>query len=360
LNIYDDVTENSSDKGIFVLHFKDIYSGQNNIRCKTSDGQWNWISTGIASCFDGSNNVREWEMTSVNRAGNNRRDKLSYSGTWDWIWSIEDEGCAGYPYGANSENAFNLTNNNVFSPASNPYSATWDNIAEDFTMEIFNQSGSILNAGFYIANPFDGRPSKTQNLTVAWYNNHPKIIWDTNAEPDMKEYKIWKYVDGSSMVVATITHSPSITTHTWTDNSVSPAGKFDPVYTYSYKVKAVDISNLESLYSNQVSISGTGGIWKINGEEDTNADITSYALDSNFPNPFNPTTQISYQLPENSFVNLVVYNIIGQKVAELVNQEQTSGKYTVKFDASNLPSGVYIYKLQAGEFSDVKKMLLTK
>jgi hypothetical protein len=88
--------------------------------------------------------------------------------------------------------------------------------------------------------------------------------------------------------------------------------------------------------------------------------IEDFALESNYPNPFNPTTQISYQLPENSFVNLVVYNVIGQKVAELVNQEQTSGKYTVKFDASNLPSGVYIYKLQAGEFSDVKKMLLTK
>ena len=114
------------------------------------------------------------------------------------------------------------------------------------------------------------------------------------------------------------------------------------------------------MYSNQVSISGTGVIWKINGEEDSKADITSYALDSNYPNPFNPTTQISYQLPENSFVNLVVYNTIGQKVAELVNQEQTSGKYTVKFDAADLPSGVYIYKLQAGEFSDVKKMLLTK
>ncbi len=88
--------------------------------------------------------------------------------------------------------------------------------------------------------------------------------------------------------------------------------------------------------------------------------IDDFALESNYPNPFNPTTQISYQLPENSFVNLVVYNVVGQKVAELVNQEQTSGKYTVKFDASNLPSGVYIYKLQAGEFSDVKKMLLTK
>jgi len=86
----------------------------------------------------------------------------------------------------------------------------------------------------------------------------------------------------------------------------------------------------------------------------------NYFISANYPNPFNPSTTISYQIPENSFVNLVVYNSLGQKVEELVNQEQASGKYSVKFNAANLPSGVYIYKLQTDNFSDVKKMLLTK
>ena len=81
---------------------------------------------------------------------------------------------------------------------------------------------------------------------------------------------------------------------------------------------------------------------------------------SSYPNPFNPTAIIEYQIPKDGLVNLVVYNILGQVVAELVNEHQTIGRYSVKFDASSLPSGVYIYKLQAGEFSDVKKMLLTK
>ena len=85
-----------------------------------------------------------------------------------------------------------------------------------------------------------------------------------------------------------------------------------------------------------------------------------YSLNSNFPNPFNPTTQISYQIPKNGFVNLVVYNALGQEVEVLVNQHQSSGKYSVQFNASSLPSGVYIYKLNAGEFSSVKKMILTK
>ncbi len=203
-------------------------------------------------------------------------------------------------------------------------------------------------------------PETPQMLTIAWYNEHPKLIWNSNTEPDMQSYKIWKYVDGSSMVVATVPHSSSNATHSWVDNSVSPAGKFDPVYTYSYKVKVLDNSNSESLYSNQVSISGTGGIWKKNSEEDNEINITTYALNSNYPNPFNPSTQISYQIPKDGFVNIVIYNSLGQKIAELVNENKTTGKYSIEFNANDLPSGVYIYKLQSGEFCSNKKMVLAK
>jgi len=88
--------------------------------------------------------------------------------------------------------------------------------------------------------------------------------------------------------------------------------------------------------------------------------IADYSLSSNYPNPFNPSTTISYQIPKDGFVSLVVYNSLGQEVGTLVNQHQSIGRYEIKFEASNLPSGVYIYKLQAGEFSSVKKMLLAK
>jgi len=101
-------------------------------------------------------------------------------------------------------------------------------------------------------------------------------------------------------------------------------------------------------------------LWKNNDDQNGNEIIKEYALNSNYPNPFNPTTQISYQIPKNSFVNLVIYNALGQEVTKLVSQPQSSGKYTVEFNASNLPSGLYVYQLQAGEFSSVKKMMLTK
>ncbi|MBT8378059.1 MAG: T9SS type A sorting domain-containing protein [Ignavibacteria bacterium] len=85
-----------------------------------------------------------------------------------------------------------------------------------------------------------------------------------------------------------------------------------------------------------------------------------YALDQNYPNPFNPSTKIRYQIPEDGIVALKVYDILGSEVVTLVNDEKPAGKYEISFDASSLASGVYIYRLQAGEFVNVKKMLLLK
>ncbi len=86
----------------------------------------------------------------------------------------------------------------------------------------------------------------------------------------------------------------------------------------------------------------------------------SFSLSQNYPNPFNPTTTINYSIYKSSLVTLKVYNMLGQGVATLVNQEQTPGNYTVNFNASRLASGVYMYKIQAGDFSAIKKMILLK
>ena len=95
-----------------------------------------------------------------------------------------------------------------------------------------------------------------------------------------------------------------------------------------------------------------------------------FSLEQNYPNPFNPTTTIKFRTPLNSplyqrgetggLVTLKIFDILGREVATLVNEQKPAGNYEVKFDASNLASGVYIYKLQAGEFSSVKKLMLLK
>lgn len=107
-----------------------------------------------------------------------------------------------------------------------------------------------------------------------------------------------------------------------------------------------------------IGISAVGTISSITGIEDENTTPVGYFLNQNYPNPFNPSTEISFQLAKSSFVNLEIYNSLGQKVASLINKKMNSGSYHVKFNASNLSSGIYYYKIQAGEFKSIKKMLL--
>jgi len=85
-----------------------------------------------------------------------------------------------------------------------------------------------------------------------------------------------------------------------------------------------------------------------------------FTLEQNYPNPFNPTTTISYSLPTSANVNLTVYNALGQEVARLVDGHQNIGIHGVTFSGTNLPSGMYLYKLTAGQFSATKRMLLVK
>uniref|UniRef100_A0A7V2ZKE8 T9SS type A sorting domain-containing protein n=1 Tax=Ignavibacterium album TaxID=591197 RepID=A0A7V2ZKE8_9BACT len=85
-----------------------------------------------------------------------------------------------------------------------------------------------------------------------------------------------------------------------------------------------------------------------------------FVLEQNYPNPFNPSTVISWQAPVSSYQTLKIYDILGNEVATLVNEYKESGSYTIEFNASDLPSGIYYYKLTAGSFSDVKKMMVVK
>ncbi|MCH7722724.1 MAG: T9SS type A sorting domain-containing protein, partial [Bacteroidetes bacterium] len=85
-----------------------------------------------------------------------------------------------------------------------------------------------------------------------------------------------------------------------------------------------------------------------------------YALFQNYPNPFNPTTILKYQILELSFITLTVYDVKGNEIATLVNKEKPAGSYAVEFNATGLPSGIYFYKLQAGNFVEIKKLVLMK
>lgn len=85
-----------------------------------------------------------------------------------------------------------------------------------------------------------------------------------------------------------------------------------------------------------------------------------FALYQNYPNPFNPVTTIKYQIPQSGTVTIKVYDVLGKEIATLANEEKSAGSYEVKFDASRLSSGVYFYKIRAGEYISVRKMILLR
>ena len=134
-------------------------------------------------------------------------------------------------------------------------------------------------------------------------------------------------------------NSNSAKQYSYVDNSVR-AGQ-----SYSYRLKQIDFDG-QFEYSKVVNVEV--GV------------PMEYSLAQNYPNPFNPSTSIEYTVPSNEYVTLKVYDVLGNTVSTLVNENKEAGKYNVMFDASNLTSGIYFYSIQAGKFNQVKKMMLVK
>ncbi|NNG26803.1 MAG: T9SS type A sorting domain-containing protein [Ignavibacteriaceae bacterium] len=95
-------------------------------------------------------------------------------------------------------------------------------------------------------------------------------------------------------------------------------------------------------------------------ENEFSGSIDSYNLFNAFPNPFNPNTTIKYQIPELSIVTLKVYDMLGNEIETMVDEEKSIGTYAIEFDATSLPSGIYFYQLQTPNFTQTKKMILLK
>jgi hypothetical protein len=126
---------------------------------------------------------------------------------------------------------------------------------------------------------------------------------------------------------------------------------------------------VSSLAINETNLyAGTSsGVWRrpltemITGVENKQIILpTSFSLQQNYPNPFNPTTTINYSIPKSGFVTIKVYDILGREVEALVNENRSVGNYSIQFNASKLVSGVYFYRMQAGDFIQTKKLILLK
>jgi len=135
----------------------------------------------------------------------------------------------------------------------------------------------------------------------------------------------------------------------------SIGGLHNEAHTAEYRIRAKDVNNHFSDYSSSVSINFS----KFNK---TNNGLVKYdfELDQNYPNPFNPSTTINYTIKTAGQVTLKVYDMLGTEVASLVNARKEPGNYSVAFNATNIPSGIYVYRLTADKFVETKKLILLK
>ncbi len=172
--------------------------------------------------------------------------------------------------------------------------------------------------------------------------NSVSLIWSTATETNNNGFEVQRKSSNSSWINIGFVSGFGTTTEA---QSYSFTDKDLAVGSYSYRLKQIDLDGTYEIYA---------GI-----NVDVNAPVT-FSLEQNYPNPFNPSTSIKYSVAQDGFVNVSVFNLIGEKVATLVNSNMKAGSYELSFNASQLSSGVYFYSIEAGDFKAVRKMMLMK
>ncbi|MBU1936701.1 T9SS type A sorting domain-containing protein, partial [bacterium] len=175
-------------------------------------------------------------------------------------------------------------------------------------------------------------------------NNEVALTWTTAAELNNDYFEVQRSTNSEWTTLGTVdgTNDANGSSYNYTDRSVVNG------VTYTYRLLSHDINGAVNEY-------------EMTAEATPQAPLpTEYALGQNYPNPFNPTTTITYALKDAGFVTLKVYNLLGQEVANLVSEQLNPGSYTANFNATNLPSGIYVYRLEVNDFTAQQKMVLLK
>ncbi len=216
--------------------------------------------------------------------------------------------------------------------------------------DVLHDGSGILNAGDAVEYDIYG----PQNVSItATAGTHPIISW--SSVTGASQYKIYRANSSSGRYSFSLAGTTSSTS--WTDSYTAANPKF-ALSTNYYRVTAVVLGD-ESITSSEVScgVNATNKSAVDNTEELTKIE---YELSNNYPNPFNPSTKIKYSVKERGIVKLDIYDILGRKISTLINEVKETGNYSINYNASELPSGVYMYSIKIGSFSAVKKMILTK
>jgi hypothetical protein len=210
------------------------------------------------------------------------------------------------------------------------------------TMDTLDQESVIVEK---TAAP-DSIPLPPVELNGECVQNGVKLYWSRNLEMDILGYNIYRSME-PDWLYSKININPCTDT-TYLDTTLISG------FYYLYHITAVDSAGNESQLSDKTHL------FRITEVGDFAQIPPEFSISQSYPNPQNPTSTIIFELPKASRVMLSVYNTLGQQVATLIDEQKQPGRYEVKFDGSKLPSGVYFYRIVAGEFVETKKMLLLR
>lgn len=205
----------------------------------------------------------------------------------------------------------------------------------------FSMGGNVADG-----NPLQGLlPVELSSFSYSVNANNVVLNWTTESEKNNKGFEIYrKYINSEWKKIGFIAGSGNTNSHktyTFSDNNLESN-------TYNYKLKQMDY-NGNFQYFNLNSIVSIGAPQK-------------YDLKQNYPNPFNPSTTIQYTIPNDAFVSIKVYDVTGREIADLVNSQVKAGFYSVVLNANSyqMSSGIYFYKITAGKYTNIKKLMLIK
>ncbi len=293
---------------------------------------------------------------------------------------------------------FNIGYDEIFSPYSNPTTRSCQNLSNNgLTIVLQSQDsyGAITLKIYYDDEDalFDLPPSKPKNIKVGkqYFGEpesnkfYPVVTWDSNIEPDFYDapavspmlitpvYEIYRAdttVCDIEPVYSLIT-TVSSTTIQYVDSNVTLYDNIPAIpdyceytlLTYSYKILAKDNRGSRSLKSERGLVNGYNQECGPETEDiivsENNILPDKFSI-TNYPNPFNPSTNIKFNVPKDVQVSIKIYDMVGREVKTLVNEYKTAGRYSLTFSGSDFASGVYYYKIKAGEFEQVRKMILLK
>lgn len=316
------------------------------------------MSSYFSNKWDGSNWVNSWRFSFTYNLNGNRITYLSETGDSDqWV----NRNQVTYTYNSNENMVSHLTktwngsqwvlyervtytydsNGNMTSK----FPETWDgsrwvnsNSGSNYS---YDSNGNVISATYETVNgshggqdysfwrdtyTYDSNGNRTSRFSEILHNNTWQSYW----------LYTYAYDDNSDMISGFF--------ESWYGDK-DGVFQFSDSFGNSYKYGGLEIN----VYYRTITDAAV---------EDLN--VPDFALSQNYPNPFNPSTIISYSIPKSSFVQLKIYDMLGREVASLVNKEQAVGNYKVEFNASNLTSGVYFYRLQSGEFTETKKLILLR